>query len=510
MRRLTRRAAIGGALAGALLGRSLAAQTLPYGIPRISLPDFPTWNEPEGTGSAWARLLATSTILGVNEDGSYTGGLAAVWSLSRDRTVLDFDLRLDAMFSDATPVIAADLVASLERARARMAETPEAWRWERVESFAALAPHHLRMVLAQPDASIPALLASHHVPVYPAVWAGREWDAAGPFPPSSGCFAIDYVNETRLGYSRNDAYYQIGRPRLAGVLCNAPSDSLSRTTELVTRAADLLIDVPLLDLPMLREDPDISLVGGPSNRLCFLQANLRNGPLADPQLRRLLASAIDRAQLVQSATAGEAVPASALIPASHWAGLDYTIDERAADDVRARLEVLGQPPGVELHLIASGASPLLANACVLLQEQLAWAGIALSLELLEGEEMALTLRDGSWDLHMALSSFWRDPHELVRPLLASDGVANVGGYENSRIDYLTTLASRSRTEAYRAGFYRTIQQIVANELPVIPLFFPHYFDAMSPKIEGYKAFPPVSAAAMRSATMPQPQPIRRT
>jgi peptide/nickel transport system substrate-binding protein len=275
----------------------------------------------------------------------------------------------------------------------------------------------------------------------------------------------------------------------------------------VTGTVDLLIDAPLLDVPTLKEDPGVALVGGPTNRLCLLTVNLRSQAVGDPRLRRLISSAIDREDLVGAATANEATATSTLIPVDHWAGLEHDIETPDPADIRAQLEALGAPPGIELRLVASGADASLANACVLLQEQLAWAGIALSLDLLDDTEFEEEMDQGTWDLAMTYTRYWRDPHELMRPLVTSDGSANAGGYTNNRIDYLVNLAARARIEDFRGDLYRTIQRIVIEDVPVIPLFFPNYFDAMSTRLQNYPFFLPVSASAMNQVTMSQSDPV---
>lgn len=491
----------------AMLAGTSRAQTRGYGIPRVSLPDFPDGGAVIGTGAAWSTLLTTSTLLQVSPEGRISGGLALSWTVSDERDQLDLRIRPDALFADGSRITAEDVVASANHARELYRDTPEAWRWEHVESVEAAPGNVVRVSLSAPDASIPALLASFRLPILPATWLARGRDrAGGPFPPASGCFQLLSATEDRLRFGRNDGFFQVGRPRLAGVLCNAPSGAMPRTTELVTNGVDLLVDAPLLDVPILREDPGITLVGGPANRLCLLSVNLQSPVMADVRLRRLLSSAIDRQALVQGATAGEAVAASTLIPPDHWAGLDDTVDMFDAGEVRSELAGLGLPPGIGLRLVASEADASLANACVLLQEQLAWAGLALSLDLLDDAEMRAEMTGGRWDLLMRYTHHWRDPHELIRPLVVSDGTQNAGGYANDRVDYLAGLAGRASDTAYRTGFYRTIQGLAANEVPVIPLFFPNYYDAMSGRLQDYPFFPPVSATAMHRATMPRPDP----
>src|SRR5680860_663594 len=507
---LTRRTLIGGGgiAAGARLFPARATTT-GYGIPRVSLPDFPNGDAfaGSGPGAIWAQLLTMSSLLHLSPEGSIRGGLALSWSLSADRTQLDLEIRIDALFSDGARILAEDVRASVDDARNRYFGTPEAWRWDHLESVELTPEGAIRLNLTEPDASIPALLASHLIPIYPAEWLARGWDReAGPFPPASGCYTMEASSADRLRFGRNDGFYQVGRPRLAGIVCNAPVDIFARTTELVTNGVDLLIDVPLLDVPLLREDPGVMLAGGTTNQLCLLTANIRSEAVADSRLRRLLSSAIDREDLVRTATAGEAVPASTLIPVDHWAGLDAAIGLADPDDVRAELAALGNPPGIELRLVADEADAALANACVLLQEQLAWAGIALTLDFLADREMEQELAGDAWDVAIHNTPYWSDPHELIRSLFVSGAKPNAGGYRNHRIDYLAGLASRAHGNEIRGRLYRTIQEIVQDEVPVIPLFFPNYYDAMLAKLQDYPYYPPMSVLAMRQATMSRPEP----
>jgi peptide/nickel transport system substrate-binding protein len=436
------------------------------------------------------------------------GALAMTSVLSADRMRLELTIRPDALFADGSRIMAADVVASLTHAWEVQREGDEAWRWENVETIELGDRDIAAITLRQPDASIPALLASWRTPILPQSWIATFAGQADPeIPPSSGTFQVQSVTDSRIRFRRNDGYYQVGRPRLKGVTCVAPSSAISRTTDLVADDVDLLIDAPLLDIPTLRENPRITLVGGPTNRLCLLQVNLRRPRLADQRMRTLISSAINREDLVRAATAGEAVPASSLVPAGHWAAFDTEIVVAAPDDIRTQLQALGEPPGMELRLIASSRDASLANACLLLQEQFAWAGIALALDLLDDAELDAAMTEGDWDLQMTYMPWWRDPHELFRPLVVSDGAMNASGYASNRVDYLAGLACRARAQSERGYLYSAIQEIIGREAPVIPLFFPNHYDAMNGRLESYPFYPPESAAAMAQVTMRKPEPI---
>ena len=272
-------------------------------------------------------------------------------------------------------------------------------------------------------------------------------------------------------------------------------------TDLVTGQVDIVIDLPLLDAPMLRENPGYSLIGGPSPRLTVLHLNLRVSPLRDQRFRSLLARTVQRDPLVEVAVAGEGRPATSLIPPDHWAGIELPAEASDPAEIRADLARLGILPGIELRLVAPAGDASLANACVTLQEQFAWAGFALALDLLDEGEMSQELRAGEWDLLIETLPWWHDPHELVWPLLTTNGPANHGGYSSSRLDYLAALAGRARGETERATLYHSIQELVDRENPLVPLYFGNYYDAMTANVVDYLAYPPESATAMAQATI---------
>jgi len=311
------------------------------------------------------------------------------------------------------------------------------------------------------------------------------------------------AEEFTLG--RNPGFYQVGRPKLEGLTIRGASDSAWRATEFVTSDVDVLIDAPLLDVPLLRVDPRITLEGGAGNRLCLLSVNAARPNLRSREIRQLIANAIDRPALVDAATASEATPTGSLFPEDHWAASEIAPERLSPDAVRAALTERGFFGGLPLRMITTESDASLANTCVLLQDQLAHAGIALTLDLLDGAELSRTFEQGDWDLFAMYSSAWRDPHELLRPLLHSDGDLNLGKYSSARMDFLTDAAATLNNEPRRGQYYRLAQDIVSADVPIIPLYIPNYYDAMSRSLRNYEAYPPVSANGFRQVWMEPPE-----
>ena len=482
--------------------------TAPYGVPVVSLARIPGFDPMSDATmeTAWLGTLTHESPLHLDANGNLRSGVVIDWNVSADGLQVDLRVRPDALFADGTLVTARDVMASLERCRV-LASGEFAGPWDRLARIDVVEDATVRLSLIHPDVTVLASLASARAPIVPQQWVDRDWgDTPDRLPPGSGPFVLTGVEDRRILLDRHPAYRQVGRPHLAGVVVTASAETVPRATELVTGTVDVVVGAPLLDIPTLRDDPNLTLVGGPANRLCLLSVNLREGPLGDRRLRSLVFEVIDRPALLAAAVASEGEPAIGVFPEGAWIqdGIELDVTRRAPDDVRAELAADGHVAGLRMRLIADARDASIANTCVLLQEQLAHAGIAVILDLLPPEEVPRVVREEPWDLLAMYSDFWRDPDELIRPLLHANGHANLGDYRSDRVSSLIDLAITTRNSRQRAQLYRVIQQIVRAEVSIIPLFFPAYYDAMTNRIGPYDAYPPVTGLAMRQVRMKPP------
>ncbi|MFN2369654.1 MAG: ABC transporter substrate-binding protein, partial [Candidatus Krumholzibacteriia bacterium] len=103
------------------------------------------------------------TLVRVDCTGALQPGLASHWSATADSTVWIFALRPDARFWDGTPVTAGDVRAAwcdgagTPGTGARV--TPWDWLDARAQSVEALDARRLKVVLPEPQADLPRLLA---------------------------------------------------------------------------------------------------------------------------------------------------------------------------------------------------------------------------------------------------------------------------------------------------------------------------------------------------------------
>ena len=355
---------------------------------------------------------------------------------------------------------------------------------QNVRDFSVDGHGVLRVLLEDPDQSLLASLA------HPASSLRQGGVGSGPFVRDAGTIATVF--------KRNPLFWQIGRPHIDEIEMVYIADDVQRSTAAATGEIDILPNVPLLDVPLLQQEPTLYLVGGPSNRLCHLQMNLSIPVLARVEVRRILSAAIDRSRLVTVATANQAEPTSTLFAPQYWSENVEGVNGMAAGDVRESLHALGIPPDLRLHLLADNADATLANTAVVLQEQLANCGISLSITLLEGDELAAAVAEGEYDLLVGYSEPWRDQHELVWPLLASTGPHNWSGFSSVEVDTLLRAAIALPDAGFRRARYTRLERIIQREVPCIPLFRPFVWDAVNANYPGYAPLPPATSRGLMS------------
>lgn len=425
----------------------------------------------------WLNSLTHDSPFQWNSAGTVLPGIASR-AADESTTRLGLRVRLGTLAQDGTPVTPQHFLQAI----IRLQSSPDSWRLDHVRD-AYVADDICWIITDRQDLSLQATLAHPSM----AVFVNRV---------GTGPFQRGIATRAQAPYGRNTLFWQIERPHIDELQVIAIADDVQRSTAMATGELDVLPNVPLLDVPVLAAEPTIYLVGGASNRLCHLQAKLDIPPLNDVRVRQILSAAIDRASLVSIATAGQAEVATTLFPPQGWTDEIEALTTISADSVRKELRDLGLPTDIRLHLLTDNDDATLANTAVVLQDQFANIGISLSITLLDGVELADAVANGDYDLLVSYSEPWRDPHELVWPLLSSQGVDNWSGFASAEVDTLLRAAVMLDDDDFRIGRYTRLENLVRRDVPVIPLFRPYVWDAVSTRYPGYSALPPATSRGM--------------
>jgi peptide/nickel transport system substrate-binding protein len=213
----------------------------------------------------------------------------------------------------------------------------------------------------------------------------------------------------------------------------------------------------------------------PTSGRYYLAMNLRRKPFDDVRVRRALASAIDRLEIVSHALAGLGAPAIGwYTPDVQWAYNsaahvpEYDIEEanRALDAAGLRMK---NGERFRASLLVPDTPPI-REIGEYVRAQLAKAGVRLTVERVSiAEWPRRTIGERDFDLTIISGGQGPDPDQLRRRFLATTDTGAYIGYDAPDFRDAVERGARLVSVAERAVAYHRAQEILARDVPFIPL-----------------------------------------
>jgi peptide/nickel transport system substrate-binding protein len=262
------------------------------------------------------------------------------------------------------------------------------------------------------------------------------------------------------------------------------------------------VRVDLVDFIEKRER--VQVVTGKSAILSYLMMHNEDPVLSDRRVRKAIAIAIDRQRIVEAKFGGRAVLATGLLPPFHWA-YSGEVERHSFDRERAMtlLDEAGYPdadgPGGKprLHLTyKTSASQFRLAIARVIASQLGEIGIDVEVQSFEFGTFFADVKAGNYQLASMQTSAISEPdfyytyfNSVRIPTEAAPHMHNRWRYRSDRVDELTELGRSTMNRDERLGIYREVQQILAHDLPIIPLWHEDNIAVMSRRVQNYDVFP---------------------
>jgi ABC-type transport system substrate-binding protein len=430
--------------------------------------------------------------------------LATSWETSADGLTYTFHLRRGVTFTDGTPLVARQVLASWQRVLDPKVRGGRGWplypirgakefadgKATTIEGLSAPNDSTLVVTLKEPFAIFPKLLAMPVASIAPE----RVPANFGEHPVGTGPWRlVEWKHDDYLLFAPNERYWG-GRPRADSLKARIIAEPSTAVAEFQSGTVDVL-QIPQGEIADWEEDAERRklLASTPSLELVYVAINTTRGPLADLRVRQALNYAIDRQRIVRNLIAGRGELAAGVIPSS-LPGSEKTRIGYQFDTTRARqlLREAGYPNGIDLELWSS-TNPLYVRIAETLQAYLRLSGIRVKIVQRESAAAREAARKGRADLFIKdWYADYPDAENFLYPLLhsANKGVGgNVSFYQNARFDSLVTAARREPDEAKRVALYTEADRIAFRDAPMIFLWFYSELYAVQPWIKGFE--PPV-------------------
>jgi len=232
-------------------------------------------------------------------------------------------------------------------------------------------------------------------------------------------------------------------------------------------------------IPYLAAQPHLRIVRSPGSTYNYLIFNFRDVRLRDLRVRRAIAYAIDREAIVASMVRGSARVASGVLAPENWAYYgDVTHYVYNPPKARGLIEAAGYSAPMRPLRLTYMTTPEGRRLAEVLQAMLLRVGIVLDIHTNEWATFYSDLRNGNFDI---ASSQWvgiGDPHQYYE-IFDSHMTPAAGG--NNR------------------AIYVQVQQLAADELPYVSLWWDDNVAAFDCRLEGFEPYPSGSLISLTAA-----------
>lgn len=400
--------------------------------------------------------------------------LAISWTISPDGLAYTFKLRDGVRFHDGTPLDAEAAAFSFRRQMdkshpAHPADATFAY-WSAmfnvVTAVEVVDSMSLRLRLREPYAP---LLANLCIPaaqlISPRFVDQRHPVGTGPFR------FVEWIPNERIVLEENPDYWE-GRPTIQRLIFKVVPDSATRLIQLQTGQIQAMDGIDPNDLLIIRRDKALQLLTAPGLNVCYLAFNCQKPPLNDKNLRRRIAAAINKRDLVDIVYRGAATVAKNPLP-PFVAGYNDAISQTPVSPY----SITPPPRPLQLHVMTN-PRPYLPNpirAAEMIKVDLEKAGIPV--EIIPNEWGAHLSRTSHGEHEMALLGWVGDNGDadnFLYVLLDKDtatlgSALNICFWTNEPYHQLMLAARRELDSDKRAALYRKAQEIVFEEAPMVPL-----------------------------------------
>nr|WP_282553620.1 ABC transporter substrate-binding protein SapA [Providencia sneebia] len=353
-----------------------------------------------------------------------------------------------------------------------------------VKSIRKINDHTVEFRLSEPDASFLWHLATHYAPILSAEYADylasiNRQEMIDWRPVGTGPFRLeDYQAGQFVRLMRNDHYWK-GEPRMEEVVIDMGAGGTGRISKLLTGECDVLAYPAASQLSVLRDDPRLRISMRSGMNIAYLAFNTSKPPLNELKVRQAIAYAINNERLMQSIYYGTAETAASILPRASWA---YDNQAKITDYNPELSKKMLQEMGYEkltldlwVPVSSQSYNPSPLKMAELIQADLAQVGIKMNIRSVEGRFQENQLMDRSHDMTLAgWATDSNDPDSFFRPLLSCAAInsqTNLSHWCNNSFDDILHKALLTEQLAARIDYYHQAQQILSQDLPVLPLAY---------------------------------------
>ena len=486
-------------------GTPVQGGTATFGV----LGDFQAFNPVTNThltSDDVGKYMLFTPLVQYDEKLNVRPHLAERWEMSD--SAVTFHLRRDVRWHDGRPVTAEDVKFTFDLAKdPATASLLGSAFVALVEEATVVDSFTVRFRFSAPHAQALedfwwAPLPKHLLENVPAAQL-----AQAPYnsqPVGSGPFRfVEWRRGQSLTLQANPDFPQGlgGRPHLDRVVFRVIPEATTLVTELLNGSADVIAYTLLPDQAVqVQQQQGVELKHFAGREFTYLGWNNEREPFRDARVRRALAMAINRPQIIEGLLHGFGTPAEGMIPPwsplyTEGAGLPY--DPNGAKQLLAQagwadangdgvLDKGGRP--LRFTLLTNTENRLRQDVAAVVQQQLKAVGADVQLRTIEFQTMLQQHKAREYDAVISgwvLDNFKVDPTPLFSCAEArKPRSANRAGYCSPQADALIQRGLTTTDAAAARQTWAEFSRLLQQDQPVTFLFWLEDLAGVGPRVRG--------------------------
>ncbi|MEU2162763.1 ABC transporter substrate-binding protein [Streptomyces sp. NPDC019208] len=393
-------------------------------------------------------------------------------------------LRDGLTFAGGEPVTAEDVKFSIERVLDIRSDNGTAALLSTVDSVEARGEKEIVFHLTAPDATFPYKLSTPVAGILSRdsydgdkLREGFQVDGSGPYTMAA---ETDGDRLVRAVFTRNPHYKGDLEVRNDQVELRSFADADAMGEALESGEIDMMARAMSPEqIRDLQEHPkdDIELSEVPGLEIRYLAFNTDDPSVKDKAVRQAMASVVDRGKIASNVYGATAEPLYSLIPTSITGHTNSFFDRYGEPDRRRAARILDAagittPVKLTLHYTTDHYGPGTAKEFAALRDQLNAGGLFdVTVKGTEWSEYRPAQKRGEYAVY-GLGWFpdFPDPDNYIAPFLDEDNFLNTPYVSTAARNQLIPESRRKADRSAAALPFAKLQDIVATDVPVLPLW----------------------------------------